>query len=283
VTPPLLAHTVEGAGPPLLLLNGGLMSLRAWDAVAAGLVASVTVIRCDLRGQLLSPGEPPATLEGHVREVIALLDALALESVHVAGTSFGGLVALALAATSPPRARSLVAITATDRITDEMWRGALVAADACRAAAEGGDGGVVFDLLLPGTFSPGFRQRYAAELAARRQVIAAMPRHWFEQLAALLHSLGDIDLAALLPRIACPTLVLAAGRDETFPLSHSRALAAAIPDARLRVAPEASHGMVLEHPAVVSASIRDFLGEIGAFPLASGAPADTLSRSDCDG
>jgi pimeloyl-ACP methyl ester carboxylesterase len=261
----VLTHAVEGGGPPLLLLNGGLMSLRAWDAVAAGLTPAVTVVRCDLRGQLLSPGEPPATLEGHGREVVALLDHLGLGAVHVAGASFGALVGLTLAAVWPDRVRSLVAITATDRITAEMRNGVRVVAEACAAAARGGDGGAVFDLLVPGTFSTGFRHRYAGALAARREAVAAMPAHWFAQLEGMLRSLDGVNLEPVLPRIACPTLVLAAGRDETFALSHSRALAAAIARARLRIVPEASHGLVLEQPDVVIRSILEFLDETGAF------------------
>jgi pimeloyl-ACP methyl ester carboxylesterase len=269
----MLAHTVEGSGPPLLLLNGGVMSLRAWDGVAARLAPSTTVVRCDLRGQLLSPGEPPDTLDGHAGDLVDLLDYLELEAVHVAGTSFGALVGLTLAATRPSRVRSLIAMTATDRVTPDMWQGALAVAEACRAAASGGDGGVVFDLLVPGTFSPSFRTRFAAELTARRQVIAALPREWFTRLEAMLRSLGGLDLRPLLGHVACPALVLAAGRDETFPLSHSQALAAGLPHARLRIVPGASHALVLEQPDVVVESILEF---VGALESPSVAPPDQL-------
>jgi pimeloyl-ACP methyl ester carboxylesterase len=264
VQPAMLAHTVEGNGPPLLLLNGGLMSLHAWDPLAARLGSRVTVVRCDLRGQLLTPGTPPPTLEGHAQDVARLVDHLAVDAVHVVGTSFGALVGLTLAACCPDRVRSLVAITATDRVTGEMWLQAGALAEACSAAAAGGDGGAVFDLVVPGTFSPSYRHRFAEELAARRQVIASLPREWFAGLEGLLGSLRGLDLRPMLPKVTCPTLVLGAGRDQTFPLWHSQSLASGLPDAQLRIVPGAPHGLILEEPEVVAGSILEFLTRIGA-------------------
>jgi pimeloyl-ACP methyl ester carboxylesterase len=259
---PVLTHVVAGNGPALVLLNGGLMSLRAWDGLAEPLEPRCRVVRCDLRGQLLSPGPPPASLQGHADDVVRLLDHLDLADAHVVGTSFGALVGLTLAASHPTRMRSLVAMTATDQATPEMWEGAVALIEACRAAARGGDAGHVFDLVVPGTFSPEFRLRHAADLAARREAIAALPRSWFTGLEGLLAALQGLDLRPILPRITCPTLVLAAGHDQTFPLSHSQSLAAALPNARLRIVPEASHAVVLEEPDVVVESIVEFLDEV---------------------
>jgi pimeloyl-ACP methyl ester carboxylesterase len=254
-----LAHDVAGDGPPLLLLNGGLMSLRAWDPVASRLQARFTVVRCDLRGQLLSPGPPPATLAGHADDVGALLDHLGLGRVHVAGASFGALVGLTFAAHHLERVATLTAMVATDRVTPEMSDGGRALADACRVAAAGGDGGRVFDLIEQGTFSPEYRRAHADELKARRQAISLLPRTWFSGLVDLLATLDGLDLRPLLTRITCPTLVLGAGHDVTFPVFHSQELARRLPDAHLRIIPEAAHGVVLEEPDVVAESIIEFI------------------------
>jgi 3-oxoadipate enol-lactonase len=259
VESPVLTHIVEGSGPPLVLLNGGLMSFRAWDAVAERLKPCFTVVRCDFRGQLLSPGSPPDSLDGHAEDLGRLLDHLGIAAAHLVGTSFGALVGLTLAAARPDRVRSLVAIAATDRVTPEAWAGARVLADACEAAAGGGDGGAVFDLVTGTTFSPAYIRDRAPELAARRQVVAGLPREWFAALARLLGILRGLDLRPRLSRITCPTLVIGAGRDQTFPVAHSQALAAGLPRAELSIAPDAPHGIVAEEPDVVAASILRFL------------------------
>jgi pimeloyl-ACP methyl ester carboxylesterase len=267
-----LAHDVAGDGPPLLLLNGGLMSLRAWDPVASRLQARFTVVRCDLRGQLLSPGPTPATLAGHADDVGALLDYLGLGRVHVAGASFGALVGLTFAAHHLERVATLTAMVATDRITPEMSAGGRALADACRVAAEGGDGGRVFDLIEQGTFSPEYRRAHADELKARRQAISLLPHAWFSGLVDLLATLDGLDLRPLLTRITCPTLVLGAGHDVTFPVFHSQELARRLPDAHLRIIPEAAHGVVLEEPDVVTESIIEFIETAGSGPAVSPEP-----------
>jgi 3-oxoadipate enol-lactonase len=262
----VIAHAVAGSGPPLLLLNGGLMSFRAWDAVAARLTPRFTVARCDFRGQLMSPGPPHDSLEGHAGDVLCLLDHLGVEAAHVVGTSFGALVGLTLAAAAPARVRSLVAITATDRVTPEMGTGARAVAEAFAAAAAGGDRGAAFDLVAEGTFSPAYRHHHAADLAARRKVVASMPPAWFDGVASLLRSVEGLDLRPQLPSITCPTLVLGAGCDETFPVSHSETLAAGLPHAQLRIVAGAAHGMVAEEPDIVVGSILEFLEGSGGVP-----------------
>jgi 3-oxoadipate enol-lactonase len=254
-----ITHVVAGGGPPLLLLNGGLMSLRAWDALAAPLETSFTVIRCDLRGQLLTPGPAPATLDGHADDVARLIAHLGFDSVHVAGTSFGALVGTTLAARHPALVRSLVAMNATARLTADMRAGALMVRNACQSAIEGGDGGAVFDLIVPATFSPEYRHAHASELAQRRALIAMLPRAWFEGVDALLASMEQLDLVPLLPEVRCPVLVLAGGRDETFPPASSQALAAELRHARISIVPGGSHGMVIEEPGTLAPVITAFV------------------------
>ena len=98
MTAALITHSAAGDGDPVLLLNGGFMTMAAWQPIAAPLEAEFRVIRCDFRGQLMSPGQAPSSLDGHVSDVVAMLDWLGVEEVDVVGTSFGGFVGVAMAA-----------------------------------------------------------------------------------------------------------------------------------------------------------------------------------------
>ncbi len=257
----VLAHQVDGDGPPLLLLNGGLMSLGAWEEYVSPLAHAYRVVRCDFRGQLLSPGPPPP-LEGHAHDLADLLDHLAIDAAHVMGTSFGGEVGLLFAALHPDRVRSLTAVTATDRVRPEARTALQALIQACRAAAEGGDGGRVLDLLIPHTFSPDYLETHADLVARRRRQIAALPPAWFEGLAGLVASLDGLDLRPWLGRIRCSTLVVAAEKDLTFPVEEARALAAAIPGAWLELIPGAGHGLVIEAPERLIAILNEFLANL---------------------
>ena len=66
----------------------------------------------------------------------------------------------------------------------------------------------------------------------------------------------EIDLGSL-AGVAAPTLVLQGDRDEVT-VDHSRAVVAALPDARLAVLP-GTHGLPLESPEVVNPLIVQFL------------------------
>jgi pimeloyl-ACP methyl ester carboxylesterase len=255
----VLAHTVSGDGPPLLLLNGGLMSYAAWAPLAGPLGAACRLVRCDFRGQLLSPGTPPSTLEGHADDLLRLLDALRIESTHVAGASFGALVGITLAARAGSRVRSLIAMSATDCITPEIAERGAPSREAAHAAANGGDGGRLLDLVAETTWSPEYRAAQAPALAARRQAVSLLPRTWFAGVEQLMAALEGLDLRPLLPRIACPTLVVGGEADVTFPAEHSRALADGIPGARLVLIPNGSHGLVIERASEVADLVVHFV------------------------
>jgi len=242
------------------------MSYAAWEPLAGPLAQSCRLVRCDFRGQLLSPGDAPPSLDGHADDLLRLLDALGLESAHVAGASFGGLVGIVLAARAPSRIRSLIAVSATERVTPAMAARGAPAREAAHAAASGGDGGRLLDLVAETTWSPEFRAAQSVALAARRHAVSLLPRTWFAGVEQLMASIEDLDLTPLLPRISCPSLIVGGEADVTFPVEHSRALAAGIPGARLVVIPQGSHGVVLERAADVTDLVVNFVREAeGAF------------------
>jgi 3-oxoadipate enol-lactonase len=254
----MIYYTTDGAGPPLLLLNGIAMTAASWQPVAGPLAERFTVIRCDLRGQLMSPGSPPADVGVHVGDVIELLDHLDLDSVQILATSFGGVVGALLAARHPERVRSLLSVASADGFTEVMatevarWRFGVV------ASLEGDDRGVLSDVLEPVVYSPAYVEAHRDELVLRRQQIAVLPTQWFEELIGLLDSAESFSLADELGAIRCPTLVVAAELDGFIPLDRCRALADAIPGAEFRIIEGAGHAVVVEKPDAVVALAFEF-------------------------
>jgi pimeloyl-ACP methyl ester carboxylesterase len=272
-----LAHRIDGdrgRGEPVLLLNGGLMSIAAWEPVAAALAERHQVIRCDLRGQLLTPGEPEPSLEIHVRDVVDLLDELGLDRVHLAGTSYGSFVALRLAARHPERAASVAVVAGTDRITPEAWAGTVVLRGLALEAIGGGDGGRVLEALLPGTYSPEYLEAQKTALAFHKTWVRAMPTIYFKGFVSMLSSMEGLDLMPDLGAIRCPALIVAAELDKVFPLERSEALAAGIPNARLVVVPGAPHGIVVERPDVTARLLLDFLATLATLPTETAGAAN---------
>jgi pimeloyl-ACP methyl ester carboxylesterase len=259
----VLAHRVDGEGPSLLLLNGGMMSFGAWEPVARRLAERHRVVRCDFRGQLLSPGSPPFDFREHADDLVKVLDATGTERAHVVGTSFGAEAGILLAARFPGRVASLVLVTATDLFTPLMKEGGDVLRAACRDAVCGGDRALVYDILSESAFSPAWREANAGLLAARRNTIAFLPDAWFSGLDGLLASLEGLDLRPELAHIACSTLVVSAELDRVMPRERTEALARSIPGAKTALVTGSGHALVFEKPEELLSLLERFLAANG--------------------
>lgn len=258
----VLTHRLEGEGPPVVLLNGGMMTFPSWEAIAGPLKEHFRVLRFDFRGQLMSPAAPPAAipsdLAGHAADLAALLDRIGWSSAHLVGASFGAEVALEFAAGMPERVRSLVVITAMDRETPEFRRGSDEMRELLARRHDDGNATAFYDLLVEGVYSRTYRQAEAATLETRRTQTALLPASWFDGVDRLLAALEGFDLTPRLGRIHCPARVLLAADDRIMDGERARALAAAI-GADVAVHPTSGHALVVEDPEWVAAACLDFL------------------------
>ena len=103
-----LYYEVEGEGHPLLLIHGGLGSLRMWDENVPALAERFQVIRYDTRGfGRTETDDVEFTNRG---DAASVLDQLGAQSAHVVGQSRGGVIALDLAIDQPERVDKLVSV-----------------------------------------------------------------------------------------------------------------------------------------------------------------------------
>lgn len=104
-----LFYELIGSGDPLVLVHGSWVDHNSWRFVVSDLTRSFQVLTYDRRGHSLS--ERPVG-QGSRREdeedLAALIEALNLAPAHVAANSFGGSIALGLAARRPDLFRSLI-------------------------------------------------------------------------------------------------------------------------------------------------------------------------------
>ena len=261
----VLAHRADGdlrGATPLLLLNGGFMSLAAWEPCAAPLAGALPLLRCDFRGQLLSPGPAHRDVGANADDVVRLLDHLGVPRVHLLGASFGGLVAMVLAARHPQRVASLVAVTVTDHADAAMRADADDMKGVVAAILAGGDPGSFHDRLVADVYSAAYREANAELLATRRRQVGFLSREWFAALDDLLTAVAGADVRPELAAIRCPTLVVAAGADRVTSPERGRAVAAAIPGAHFVEHPAAGHVLIAEDPGWLVAQVIAFLAAL---------------------
>ncbi|HEX3978402.1 MAG TPA: alpha/beta hydrolase [Solirubrobacteraceae bacterium] len=99
-------------GAPLVLAIHGITSTsRTWLAAARALGDRATLLAVDLRGRGRSAGLAPVVgLDAHVRDMVAVLDAVGLERAVVVGHSLGAYIAARLAISHPQRIQRLVLV-----------------------------------------------------------------------------------------------------------------------------------------------------------------------------
>ncbi|HTZ96571.1 MAG TPA: alpha/beta fold hydrolase [Terriglobales bacterium] len=101
-----------GSGPPLLLIHGLLGHSYSWRNVVPALASQAEVYAVDLPGSGLS--EPSADGDGSLRAgahgLFRFMDAAGLSRCDIMGTSYGGGLAMMLAALAPQRVRRLVLV-----------------------------------------------------------------------------------------------------------------------------------------------------------------------------
>ncbi len=255
----IIAHRMEGEGEPVLLLNGGMMTYAAWEPFAKYLRGRHRLIFCDLRGQLLSPGLAPSELADNVLDLVSLLDHLGIPKTHVIGTSYGGEVAVLLAALQPERVLSLIGVTVSDYVTDSI----LVGSQDLRRMVTGRlteeDKRRLYDRLIEDVYSESFKEAHRDELADRRSQVGKLPDAWFRDLEGILEAMEGLDLRSEAREIGCPTMIVIAGGDQVIPPERSLALAAMIRVSRTRVHSKSGHALVAEQPDWLAEICLDFL------------------------
>jgi 3-oxoadipate enol-lactonase len=253
----LLHYTVDGpAAAPVLVLGSSLGTSGAmWQPQMAALTPHLRVLRYDHRGHGASPVPPgPYRLDELGADLLALLDRLGLDRVHLGGLSLGGMVAMWLAAHAPQRVEKLILMCTSARLgPPETW---------AQRAATVRTGGVaaIADPVLERWFTPEFVERHPGVVGWARRLLITTPA---EGYAGCCAAIERMDLIPVLGRITAPTLVIAGARDPATPPEHAALIARGIHGARLEVVPEAAHLANIAQPAVIDRLVLEFLGVTG--------------------
>jgi pimeloyl-ACP methyl ester carboxylesterase len=101
-----------GSGPPLLLVHGLLGHSFSWRHTVPVLASQANVYAVDLPGSGIS--DPPTDRDGSfrasARRLLRFMDATNLSRSDLLGTSYGGSLAMMLAALAPERVRRLLLV-----------------------------------------------------------------------------------------------------------------------------------------------------------------------------
>jgi class 3 adenylate cyclase len=257
-----IAYQVTGGGDlDLVFMQGAVAHLElAWEdprlsRLFERLSAFSRLIRFDRRGMGMSGIlDQPPTLEEQIEDFGAVMEAVGSERAALFGTIDGGTIALAFAAAYPDRTRAVVAFETAPRWTpsevdDYGVEPEVLARFAEATQAMDLDGQLA--IVAPSRMEdPSFRswfRRYT------RSAQSGIP------IGAVMMVMMSWDIRDRLPAIGTPVLVVNRAEHAILPVRNARALAKALPNARLVELPGRDTAIFSSDVDAVADEIQAFL------------------------
>lgn len=247
-----ISYLKGGRGRPLLYLHG-LGGWGRWESYHLAMGVSHLVYAPQLPGWAdgsLS-SSAPLSVRDYAGLMTQFLDAVEVDTVDLVGHSFGGWVALHMAAAHSQRVAKLVLVDAMGLDAPDAPAADLGAMDEetfLKAAfAQTGEivirgdfGGVVEEVRQGQEFQKQWKSR---------EIIAQLVRGQY----------ADPELTRKMNTIAADTLIIWGREDGIVPWRHGEALATAIPHARLIVFAGAAHTPMREKRETFQRLVHNFL------------------------
>jgi pimeloyl-ACP methyl ester carboxylesterase len=257
--------TGEG-GVALVLLNHFRGNLDSWDpALVDALAANRRVITFDNAGVGGSTGVTPRTIGQMAHDAIAFIAVMDLGQVDLLGFSIGSFVAQEIALIRPAMVRRLALASSAPQGAAGMhgW-----ASDVIGAV---GKPEVSRDEYLEVFFASSPSSRQAGLEVVQRQYARTQDRDaastWATREAQYdaVCAWGIPDHAKLqrLSALDMPVFVANGDSDPMILPHYSYLLAGLIPQARVKIYPDAAHGFLFQHHAEFTADVEAFLSETG--------------------
>lgn len=240
--------------PALLFVHAYTCNASLWDGMIARFARDYRCLALDLPGHGQSdPNEAASSMAFLADCVVAVLDEAGVDKAHMCGLSIGGMIGQHLGLSHSKRVHSLTLACTTGALAPEavgVWDARLekITTKGMWAQIEESIERWYGDGLLAG-FGPADLDP-VARMIGSTTVAGAVSCG----LAVKAHDLMD-----RLPAITTPTLVVGGDRDQSFPPSHPKALAAAIPGAQLVMLKDAGHLAPVQVPDRFEAALRSFL------------------------
>jgi len=247
------------SGPTYVMVNGLTQYSALWATYRAALAAQdFRVVSFDLLGQG-SSDKPSLFIEqdDQVAVIRALIDAVCVGPVFLAGISFGGVIALRYAIEHGATLAGLVPMSTFAELSPQL----LLIGNALRNGLILGGIEYLQDLLLPMNVSDDWLRERLDRLDAVKR-----PGWLANDLYALQNLMESfLDFQPITPRlgsISVPTMILNGEFDFLTPRPLHETLRTHIPDSALVIVPHGYHAFTLEKPELTAWLLAQFARDV---------------------
>jgi 3-oxoadipate enol-lactonase len=247
---------------PVVFLHGFPFSHEVWKPQLAHLGKRYRAIAYDIRGHGHSYiGDGQYTIEGHVDDLIGLLDNLKIDKPVIVGLSMGGYIALRALERNPKRFRA--AVLCDTRSEADGNEGKLKRVASIMAVKR--DGSTAFaDGFVKNVFAPETFEKNPQVVKEMHTIIRRTPE--ISIAGTQLALAARTDTTASLSSIKTPTLILVGEQDVLTPPSASQAMHERITGSEMHIIPRAAHLSNLENPEFFNEKLISFLDRVTSFP-----------------
>jgi len=247
------AYSMEGEGPPLVLVHGIGARKGSWARLVDVLKEDYCCITYDLRGHGDSPLPPQKfELSDLVEDLELLRDNLGISQMHVMGHSLGGMIAPAYARRYRDRVLSLGLLSTAAFRTEEDSRKVLAIVEAMEK-----DGvEPMLDSLVARWFTDPFMADNPDVVQWRREQVLTTDEQVFLNVFRIY---AETEMAPWLHEISVPSLVCTGELDGGCNPRLNRQVADALPNSQLRILEGLKHAIQLEAPELLAREIKSFL------------------------
>ena len=259
-----ISYTVlneESKNEVLVFLNGVMASTSSWVNQYEVLAKmGYKIILHDFIGQLKSDKfEGVYSFQKHAEDLDQLLQLIAVEKVHLIGTSYGGEVAMKYATIYPQKVSSIIVIDSVSELDDTLIRSVEEWID----LASTYEGETFFYGMMPSIYGYNYIKNNKEFLSSRAKAMNKIPNDYFDgQIGLYKTFIQDVTMTKELHKIICPALIVC-GKDDTLkPVRFSEIIQQNIKDSELIVIPDCGHVTIFEQPERLNEEIIRFLAKL---------------------
>jgi pimeloyl-ACP methyl ester carboxylesterase len=240
----------------ILMVHGAGADKESWLRLAQKISHHYQLIIPDLpgHGESCYDSAHQYGIEQQTKNLIALLQHLGIEKLHVVGSSMGGAIAMRMAYQCPEMVKSLCLIDSAGAESEKAWLQLETLRTGRNPMMEIASVEDYKNMLKIGMSKPPYIPSVFLTLLAQKKIARKI-----QDAHVMRDILRDLDQRSILASLRLPCLIVWGGLDKIMHVADAALLAEKIQDSQVLIIPDVGHVPMVEAPNLVAARYIHFV------------------------